>query len=170
MSMSRYELAKEAPAVMSNIELLFRGGRVSVAQGELESSVFDVAPGHKRYLGLTIYGRDGLPIGICDVMSVADTRFTVLEAPIPRRRADLIVPARELRDLADVDGLYVVEGHRGKHVGRLMLTTALELSQRFGSRWLDVRSPGEYTPWYKALGAKDIVNGVQFNLSKATWR
>lgn len=168
--MSRYELAKEAPAVMSNIELLFRGGRVPVAQGELESSVFDVAPRHKRYLGLTVYRFDGQPIGICDVMSVADTRFTVLEAPISRRRADLSVPAHELRYLADSDGLYVVEGHRGDRIGRLMLTTALELSKRFGSKWFNVRSPGEYTPWYKALGAIEIINGVQFDLSKATWR
>jgi len=161
--MRRYELASEAPVVLSNIERLYGGTRIETPHGELLSSVFDIVPG-KRVLALTLYASNGTPIAICDTESVASTRFTVLEAPANRKRPNLQVPDFLFRGLADIDGMYVAEGHRGKNIGALMLKTSMELAKRYGSTWYSVHTGQRTAKWYISLGGQPSANGVTFAL------
>ena len=162
--MRPYELAREAPGVLSSVEQLYRGARIATPKGDLLSTIFDVAPGQRRYTALTMFAENGTPIAICDTMSTADTFTTVLESPVIRRRPDFTVPAAELRLLADIDGMYVAEAHRGHEIGALMLKTSIELAKRFGSRWLAVRNDGAATAWYKAMGGRESATGITFTL------
>ena len=164
--MKRYELTHEAPGVLSNIEHLYRGARIATPKGELLSTIFDVAPGRRRYTALTMFTGNDTPIAICDTMSTADTQTTVLESPVIKRRPDFTVPALELRMLADIDGMFVADGHRNQTIGALMLKTSMELARRFGSRWFVVRNGGTATMWYTSLGGKESMSGVTFDLQK----
>lgn len=161
--MRRYELAREAPVVLNNIEKLYGGSRIETPHGAMLSIIFDVAPG-KRVLALTMYAPNGAPIAICDTESVASTHFTVLESPVNRKRPYLQVPDVAFRGLADVDGMYVVEGYRGKNVGALMLKTSMELAKRFGSAWYSVHSSQRASKWYISLGGKPSAGGITFTL------
>ncbi|MEK7543397.1 MAG: GNAT family N-acetyltransferase [Patescibacteria group bacterium] len=162
--MSSYELSRESPIVLSNIERFYGGARLPIESGELESSVFDVVPGKRRYIALTAYDATDQAIAICDFMNNADTKFGVLESPIIRKRPDLAVPAMDLRVLADDDGIYIVEAFRKKHVGAVLLKTALELSKRYGSTQFVVKHGDKQAGWYRKLGGQEVLGGFLFNL------
>lgn len=159
------ELGRESQRVLSNLEILDRGGRIRTEKGELESSVYIVQPAQRRYVALTAYDNGGIPIGICDFMNVAESKAGILEAPIIRKRPDFDVPARDIRLAADVDGLYVIEGQRKNHIGSTLLLTALALSKRFSCNRFVVRGGESQAAWYEKLGGKDLGHGIYFDLT-----
>lgn len=160
------ELGQESPVIISHLETLNRGGRVVIENGELESSVFVIKPAQRRYVALTAYNGRGDPIGICDFMNVADSRSGILESPIIRKRPDFPVPALDLRALADVDGLYIVESERKHHIGSTLLLTALSLSKKFGCTRFVVRQGESQKAWYGKLGGRHSGPGIYFDLTK----
>lgn len=162
--MNQFESRTISPIISNQIESLVTGNRIPFENGELESTIHEVAPGKRRYIALTTYGSNGEPVGICDFMWVADSRSSVLESPIIRKRPDLNVPALELRREADVDGIYVTEKMRGSGIGTLMLSTAMKLAKRFGSKRFVVRQADRQAGWYKKLGGKEILGGFEFTL------
>ncbi|GEM_PF-3086403 len=160
------ELGRESPIVMSHLETLDRGGRIKIEHGELESSVFVIQPSQRRYVALTTYDGEGNPTGICDFMNVAESRSGILESPIIRKRSDFVVPALNLRLLADADGLYVVERQRKHHIGSILFLTALSLSKRFGCTRFVVRGGESQAAWYSKVGGKNTGAGIYFDLTR----
>jgi len=160
------ELRRESPIVMSNLERLDHGARIKTESGELESSVFVIKPAQRRYVALTAYDSHGEPFGICDFMNVVESRSGILESPITRKRPDFLVPAQNIRSLADVDGLYVVEGQRKHRIGSTLFLTALSLSKRFGCITFVVRGGEHQATWYTKLGGRNTGLGIYFDLTK----
>ncbi len=112
----------------------------------------------------------GIPTEFSSVKVYSEYRLAMILRPRVQRFEssipDLSVPAFDLRMTADDDGIYVVDANRGKHIGSILLKTAIEIAHRTGSRRFMVRHGEKQSSWYKKLGGHEVLGGFLFDLSK----
>lgn len=141
------------------------GGKIEFESTEMESTIYETGRG--RWVAITTYDRNHNPIGICDFQYLADMKNAILESPIIRKRPDFNVPARDLRMIADADGMYVAEEHRGIGQGSLLLTAAMEIARGYGAERFIVKHGDKQAKWYKRLGAKEVLGAFVFDIRKS---
>lgn len=144
------------------IEELTYGSTIEVKPYSVGATHFDF--GNVKWVALTSY-HGLLPIGICDFRYTGDIRNAVLESPIIVKRPDLIVPGRDLRASAGVDGIFVDESHRGSGLGSILIRSAIETAKSFGAKRFIVNQPNpEREHWFKSLGGKEALGAYVFEL------